>query len=230
MKFKELLHEFQRFFENDGIADDSYEEQKPKMTQAIKHLHAMLLQGLTPEQNNAIRCSQEIAVSEDQPEKRCLQQLHFFIKDLRLEKTVWSNLFRFINFPLQNTVPRDQRWTEPKQKLKIKKRQLITSYADSLLFLLDDKEHIILPKLQDIERIERKEAALELKIKQFKYVIENMHDEAFCAKHYHFIRPWMSKKDLLRDEFNADKKQPLQWFEQHTTQAKETTPMCLEGT
>lgn len=226
MKFEELLHEFQRFFESDGIPDESYAEQHLLMRKAIKHLHAMLLQGLTPEQHNAIRCSQEIAVSEDQPEKRSLQQLHFFIKDLRLEKTVWSNLFRFINFPLQMTVPRDQRWTEPKQKLKIKKRQLITSYADSLLFLLHDKEHIILPKLQEVEKIEKKQAALELKIKQFKYVIENMSDEAFCAKHYHFIRPWMSKQNLERDEFNADKKQPLLWFERHKTTQAETTSTC----
>ena len=220
----------QHFFENDGISDEDYMKQKPKMIQAIKHLHVMLLEGLTPEQMNAVRCSQEIAVSETQPEKRSLQQFHFFIKDLRLEKSVWSNSFRFINFPLQNTVPRDDRWTEPKKKIKIKKRQLITSYADSLLFLLHDKEHIILPKLQEIEKLEKEEAALELKIKQFKYVIDNIHDEAFCAKHYHFIRPWMSKTDLSRDEFNADKKQPLQWYESHKSQATETISTCSEGT
>ena len=148
----------------------------------------------------------------------------FFHQNLRLEKTVWSNLFRFINFPLQNTVPRDQRWTEPKQKLKIKKRQLITSYADSLLFLLDDKEHIILPKLQDIERIEKKEAALELKIKQFKYVIENMHDEAFVQSTTTLFDLGCAKRPSATS-LTIRSNLAMVW--QHTTQAKET--LCLKA-
>ena len=102
MKFEEVLSVFETFFKDDGIPDESFTNDKNKMMQAVRVLHALLLQGLSPAERNEIRCLQEINVPEDCPERRSLQQLHFFLKELRLEKAVWSNVFRFINFPLQS--------------------------------------------------------------------------------------------------------------------------------
>ena len=205
MNFYEVLQVFQQFFKTNGIPDESYDARKKTMIQAIQSLHGFLLQGTSPADRNEIRCAQEVSVLEDQPEERALQQLHFFIKELRLEKSVWSSVFRFINFPLQNTVPRHLRWTEPREQLKIKKRKLITSYADSLLYLLEEKEHIILQKIKAIEEIEKQQDEKKLQINQLKYVIEHIHEEHFCAKHYHFIRPWMTRQTVEHDVFNFDK-------------------------
>ena len=207
MNFNEVLHAFQNFFNTNGIPDEHYDAEKEVIIKAVQCLHAMLLKGTTPAQRNDIRCAQELKVIETCPEERSLQQLHFFIKELRLEKSVW-NVFRFINFPLQNTVPRHLRWTPPKDQLKIKKRKLITSYADSLLYLLEDKEHIILPKINAIEEIENKQDEKRLQNKQLKYVIDNIHKEEFCAKHYHFIRQWMTRQTIRRDVFKIDNIQP----------------------
>lgn len=204
MKFKEVLSVFKTFFENNGIPDESYAKDKNTIIRAVKVLHTLLLKGLSPADRNEIRCLQEINVSEDCPEKRCLQQLHFFLKELRLEKSVWSNVFRFINFPLQSTVPRPLRWMEPREQLKVKKKQLITSYADSLLFLLQEKEHVILPKMKEIEEVNKKQLEIRLQIKQFEYVVKQMHEEHFCAKHYHFIRPWMTRQQVHRDSVKLD--------------------------
>ena len=204
MKFEKVLSSLKTFFKNDGIVDHVYEMEKPRMMQVVQSLHALLLQGLSPAERNEIRCAQEIRVPEDCPARRSLQQLHFFIKELRLEKAVWSNVFRFINFPLQSTVPRYLRWMEPKELTKVKKKQLITSYADSLLYLLREKEHLILPKIEQIEVITKKQQELRLQIKQFEYVIEHMHKEYFCAKHYHFIRPWMTRQQVTRDSIKLD--------------------------
>lgn len=93
---------------------------------------------------------------------------------------------------------------EPKELTKVKKKQLITSYADSLLYLLREKEHLILPKIEQIEVITKKQQELRLQIKQFEYVIEHMHKEYFCAKHYHFIRPWMTRQQVTRDSIKLD--------------------------
>ncbi len=204
MKFEEVLSVFETFFKDDGIPDESFTNDKNKMMQAVRVLHALLLQGLSPAERNEIRCLQEINVPEDCPERRSLQQLHFFLKELRLEKAVWSNVFRFINFPLQSTVPRHLRWMEPKEQVKVKKKQLITSYADSLLFLLQEKEHIILPKIKQIEDLNKKQLELKLQIKQFEYAVKHMHEEQFCAKHYHFIRPWMTRQQVHRDSVKLD--------------------------
>lgn len=204
MKFQEVLSVFKTFFKNDGISDDSYEKKKKTMMRAVQVLHALLLQGLSPADRNEIRCVQEINVPEDCPARRSLQQLHFFLKELRLEKAVWSNVFRFINFPLQSSIPRHLRWMEPKEQLKVKKQQRITSYADSLLFLLQEKEHLILPKIKEIEEVNKKQLELSLQIKQFEYVVKHIHEEHFCAKHYHFIRPWMTRQHVHRDSVKLD--------------------------
>ena len=204
MKFEEVLSVFKTFFENDGIPDESFANEKKTMIQAMQVLHMLLLKGLSPADRNEIRCLQEINVAEDCPEKRCLQQLHFFLKELRLEKSVWSNVFRFINFPLQSTVPRPLRWIEPREQLKVKKKQLITSYADSLLYLLQEKEHVILPKIKEIEDVNKQQLEISLQIKQFQYVVKHMHEEHFCAKHYHFIRPWMTRQQVRRDSVKLD--------------------------
>lgn len=208
MNFNDVLSAFQDFFNTNGIPDEHYDVKEEGMMKAVQCLHAMLLKGTTPAQRNDIRCAQELKVLETCPEERSLQQLHYFIKELRLEKSVWTNVFRFINFPLQTTVPRHLRWAPPKDKLKIKKRKLITSYADSLLFLLEEKEHIILPKIKAIEELENRQEKKRLENKELKYVIQNIHKEEFCAKHYHFIRPWMTRKAVQRDKFTTDNTSP----------------------
>ena len=94
----------------------------------------------------------------------------------------------------------------------------VTQPIDKLVVLseLEKKTDTALPKRSEedaapetikkveIEVITKKQQKLRLQIKQFEYVIEHIHKEYFCAKHYHFIRPWMTRQQVTRDSIKLD--------------------------
>lgn len=193
MDFARLESRFQQFFRNDGIADEDYEEQKQPFLDAMLQLNRLLLQGICPAEKNSIRSAQEISVLETDPRHRSLQQIHYFIKLLNFEKAIWSRCFRFVNFDLYNTLTREERWKEPKSIEKVVRRQHITSYADSVLNHLKESEHVIYQKIKGYQKLNNIYMELCTKIRQLKQVAGNMHDEKFCASHYHFIRPLLNE-------------------------------------
>jgi hypothetical protein len=178
----------------------------------------LLLQGMTAKEKIALVNAQRISFSklvtevpkgdirkyfctlqEYKPENsiyRCIQQMHYFIILLKFEKAVWSKSWEFIDFDLHRFIERNDRWAEPKPKFEIKKTAQISSYADSLLYSLRSREHLIFNKLQSICALEKKRDAVYLEIKRCEYIINNIHKESFCANHYHYIRS-LSSKTLL---------------------------------
>jgi len=193
MDFTDLDRRFRQFFQNDGIADEDYEEQKQPFIEAMLELNRLLLQGIRPVEKNSIRSAQEISVVETDPRHRSLQQIHCFIKLLNFEKAIWSRCFRFVNFDLYNSLTREERWKEPKSNDKVVRRQHITSYADSVLNYMKESEHTIFQKIKGYQKLNNVYNELCTKIKQLEIVAKNIHGEKFCASHYHFIRPLMNK-------------------------------------
>lgn len=196
MLFSEICSVFKFFFDNNGLSDDIYEDKKNDIMNALKHLNVCLIRGiLDEEKKQIIRIQKDGKVANDIV-SRGLQQMHYFIKKLKFEKSMWSKPFYFINFILYGSIQRSKRWLPPKKKYKVIKTQHISAYADSLLFSFEETEHIIMEKLESIEKINKIENEFKQKIKEYEYVIKNMHKEDFCAKHYHYIRLLMNKKKL----------------------------------
>ena len=203
MDFKNVLFHIESFFKSNGFSDTEYYNKKNVFLNVLKNLNVLILKGLKPGELNEILCAQEISVWEENPKHRCLQQLHFFVKFLKFEKAIWARTFNFINFPLNATLKRVDKWTEPK-KSKILKQQHISAYADSLLFSLKERDHVILSKLSSINAINEAEKKYNVLLRQLHHVTKYIHKEEFVAKHYHFIRPLRSKlylKHLITNLF-----------------------------
>ena len=196
MLFSEICDVLKYFFDNDGLSDEIYEEKKNVVMGALKHLNTYLIRGILDDEKKQIICIQKNGKVADDIISRSLQQLHYFIKKLKFEKSMWSKPFYFINFILYGSIQRIKRWLPPKKKYKVIKTQHISAYADSLLFSFEETEHIIMEKLESIEKINNIEKEFKQKIKEYEYVIKNIHKEDFCAKHYHYIRLLMNKEKL----------------------------------
>ena len=215
MNFDEVLSEWKLFFEFDGLYDHEYHEKKESFFKTLQHINMLLLQGMTAKEKIALVNAQRISFSKlvpnikkgdirnffctlqayrpDNAIYRCIQQIHYFIILLKFEKAIWSKTWEFIDFDLHRVIERSDRWTEPKPKFEIKKSAQISSYADSLLYSLRSREHLIFNKLESICALEKKRDAIYLEIKRCEYIIRNIHLESFCASHYHYIRSLRSK-------------------------------------
>mgnify|MGYP000399346976 CR=1 FL=1 len=220
MNFSEALKEWKLFFEFDGFYDHEYHEKKDYFFKTLNYINMLMLKGMTSKEKIALVDARRLCFNKmqvDVPKHdirryfitlqkykssdskyRCMQQLHYFIILLKFEKAIWSKTWEFIDFDLNRLIERNERWTEPKPNYSIKKTAQISSYADSLLYLLRSREHLVLNKIEKIGALNNQQDSIDMEIKRCNHIIENIHKESFCANHYHYIRSLRSKKMLQK--------------------------------